>query len=101
LESVLLVHGNGQKTAPEQRVLRGVILVIGLHVRVLLAALRRVPVRVAVRGATHLPGRQVSVVRSHHRFGAVQRAAARHQEQGTENDEPELLVQIITKCDVN
>lgn len=55
------------------------------------------PVRVAVRGhrraTSHRPGRQVAGVRAHHRLGAVQRAAVRHQEQAAEEDVPELPAQ--------
>lgn len=95
-EPVLLAHGDGQQTTPEQRVLRRVPD-RRLAGRVLPAVLRRVPVRIAVRGrgrgAAHRPSRQVAVVRSHHRFGAVQRAAIRHQEQAAEEDVPELPAQ--------
>lgn len=93
---VLLAHGDGQQAAQEQRVLRRVPD-RRLAGRVLPAVLRRVPVRVAVRGrgrcAAYRPGCQVAVVRSHHRFGAVQRAAVWHQEQATEEDVPELPAQ--------
>lgn len=58
-EPVLFAHGDGEQAAPEQRVLRRVPD-RRLAGRVLSAVLRRVPVRVTVRGrgrgAAHRPG---------------------------------------------